>query len=293
LPISLLFAIAYTLGDLYARNELTSIISSGIPFWRFGASLLIIGVFVSVFSFFFEDRLVIPTLKIKNEMTRELRHQNTAEEKNNIVLKTNGGLRVYSIDYFDDENEVLNGVVIVEKNEDRTFKATLRAPQGTWVYDHWEFTNPIYYHWVGDILRISEPPADEVYNESPETFRRSAVDPADLNARDTKGLIGDLREAGLAEAVPAALADYYHRFSFSAASFVVALLSITMGGRFRKNIMLMSLLASLTVAVVFYVIEMITMMLARFGYIHPIFGAWSPVFFFSVIGVVLIRFSKT
>ncbi|MDR1863714.1 MAG: LptF/LptG family permease, partial [Treponema sp.] len=40
LPISLLFAAAYTLGDLYGRNELTSIFSSGIPFWRFSVSLL-------------------------------------------------------------------------------------------------------------------------------------------------------------------------------------------------------------------------------------------------------------
>ncbi|MDR0877720.1 MAG: LptF/LptG family permease, partial [Treponema sp.] len=40
LPISLLFAAAYTLGDLYSRNELTSIFSSGIPFWRFSVSLV-------------------------------------------------------------------------------------------------------------------------------------------------------------------------------------------------------------------------------------------------------------
>ncbi|MDR2842805.1 MAG: LptF/LptG family permease, partial [Spirochaetaceae bacterium] len=80
LPISLLFAVAYTLGDLYARNELTSIISSGIPFWRLGRSLLIIGVLASFFAFFFEDRVVIPTLKVKNDLGRALRHQQTKEK---------------------------------------------------------------------------------------------------------------------------------------------------------------------------------------------------------------------
>ena len=49
LPISLLFAAAYTLGDLYARNELTSIFSSGIPFWRFSLSLVFIGLMASLF----------------------------------------------------------------------------------------------------------------------------------------------------------------------------------------------------------------------------------------------------
>ncbi|MDR2483707.1 MAG: LptF/LptG family permease [Treponema sp.] len=53
LPIALLFAVAYTLGDLYARNELTSIFSSGIPFWRFSAPFIVLGLLFSLFSFFF------------------------------------------------------------------------------------------------------------------------------------------------------------------------------------------------------------------------------------------------
>ncbi|MCL2319827.1 MAG: LptF/LptG family permease, partial [Treponema sp.] len=75
LPISLLFAAAYTLGDLYGRNELTSVFASGIPFWRFSASLLAIGLAASLFSFFFDDTVVIPTLKMKNNRSRTLLHE--------------------------------------------------------------------------------------------------------------------------------------------------------------------------------------------------------------------------
>jgi lipopolysaccharide export system permease protein len=50
---------------------------------------------------------------------------------------------------------------------------------------------------------------------------------------------------------------------------------------------------SLAVAVIFYVMEMLTMMMGRLGYIPPIIGAWFPVIFFTVVGAVLIRFSKT
>ncbi|MDR2133690.1 MAG: LptF/LptG family permease [Treponema sp.] len=46
-------------------------------------------------------------------------------------------------------------------------------------------------------------------------------------------------------------------------------------------------------AVIFYVMEMISMMMARLGYIPPIVGAWFPVFTFIVIGVLLLRSSKT
>jgi lipopolysaccharide export system permease protein len=66
-----------------------------------------------------------------------------------------------------------------------------------------------------------------------------------------------------------------------------------MGGRFRKNIMLMSLLTSLIAAVVFYVMEMLSMLMAEFGYVLPIIGAWFPVVLFSIVGIVLVRHAKT
>jgi lipopolysaccharide export system permease protein len=90
-----------------------------------------------------------------------------------------------------------------------------------------------------------------------------------------------------------ALAEYYHRYSFSTVSLVVMILSISMGGRFKKNILLMSLLASLIAAVIFYVSEMISMMMARLGYIPPFMGAWFPVLVFIVLGILLLRNAKT
>jgi lipopolysaccharide export system permease protein len=131
----------------------------------------------------------------------------------------------------------------------------------------------------------------EDYTEDPDIFRRSAVDPADLSAKDAVLLVRDLKSAGLP--YMEALADYYHRFSFSTVSFIVVILSISMGGRFRKNILLMSLLTSLAVAVVFYIMEMISMMMAKMGYIPPFIGAWFPVFVFVTLGVILVRHSKT
>jgi lipopolysaccharide export system permease protein len=71
------------------------------------------------------------------------------------------------------------------------------------------------------------------------------------------------------------------------------ILSISMGGRFRKNILLMSLLASLSAAVVFYVIEMITMMMAKLGYIPTPVGAWFPVVVFIALGLLLLKGAKT
>jgi lipopolysaccharide export system permease protein len=291
LPVSTLFAVAYTLGDLYAKNELTSIFSSGIPFWRLGASLIIFGFIAAIFSFYFEDRIVVPTFKIKTKMTRELRQQTETKTNSDIVIKTSGGKLINSVDYYDYDNAILNGLSIVEKTDEGLFKSQIRAPSARWDSERWVFSSPLIYEWDDKFLRVKNLVLSEDYAEDPETFRRSSINSQDLSVRDAHGLVNDLKEAGLPYVN--ALADYYHRFSFSSVSFIVVILSISMAGRFQKNIMLMSLFTSLSIAVVFYVIEMITMMMGRLGYIPPVVGAWFPVIFFIIIGLFLVFNAKT
>jgi len=292
LPVSLLFAAAYTLGELFARNELTSVFASGIPFWRFTAILLVIGFMASIFAFFFDDIVVIPTLRMKNELSRVLLRQQRSEFQSDIVVKAQGGQLIYAVDYFDSESRTMYGVQVIQQDENGGIVSMIRAQRGIWQGEYWEFVSPVIYEWTdGGFMRYRRFENNDEYREEPDTFRRNLVNVEELPFMDAGYLVQDLRASGLP--FTEALADYHHRISFAAVSFVVVILSISMGGRFRKNILLMSLLSSLLSAVVFYVIEMITMMMARLGYIPPLVGAWFPVLFFTALGVLLLRYAKT
>jgi lipopolysaccharide export system permease protein len=291
LPVALLFAAAYTLGDLYSRNELSAIFASGIPFSRFSLPLVVIGLLSSGFSFFFEDKVVVPTFKLKNDLGSLLLHQPRGARDSYIVIKSKNGRRVYSVDYYDHRAMLLNGVIILELSETDGALSVVRAPKASWNGEHWEFSNAVIYHWEGTLMRIKPLPSGRGYTESPDTFRRSAVNVEDLSAHEAAFMVEDLKAAGLP--FTNVLADYYHRYSFSSVCFVVMVLSISMGGRFRKNILLMSFASSLGSAVVFYVTEMITMMMARMGYIPPLVGAWFPVGLFVLIGAALLKTAKT
>ena len=291
LPVSLLFAAAYTLGDLYARNELTSVFASGIPFRRFSLPLLVIGLFTSLFSFFFDDLVVIPTLKIKNEISRTLLHNQRPENRSDIVIKARNSRLIYAVDYFDNDAQILNGISIIEQDERNRFVSLIRSPRAAWTGDYWELASPVIYEWQGGFLRFRNFESTDEYREEPDTFRRNMVDVQELHFNDARLLVQDLKTAGLP--FVNALADFHHRFSFATVSFVVIILSIPMGGRFKKNILLMSLLSSLVAAVIFYVTEMITMMMARLGYIAPAVGAWFPVGMFIILGILLLKTAKT
>ncbi|MDR2516811.1 MAG: LptF/LptG family permease [Spirochaetaceae bacterium] len=292
IPLSLLFAAAYTLGDLFARNELTSIFAAGIPFSRFVAPLVAIGILASVLSFFFQDLVVIPTMKRKNSLSRTALHQQPrANEHSDVVIKTDNGKLIYQVDYFDTDNDRLSGISIIETDGDGGFTALVRAPDAYWNGEFWILSNALIYREEDGFIRVRSYNPGGIYREHPDTFRRNAVEIESLPVRDARLLIQDLKNAGLPHT--AAEADYYRRFSFSAVSFVVMILSISMGGRFKKNIILMSLGTSLVTAVVYYVMEMISMMLAQTGNIPPAVGAWFPVAFFSTAGVLLLGGAKT
>ena len=291
LPISLLFAAAYTLGDLYGRNELTSIFTAGIPFWRFSISLLVIGLAASFFSFFFDDLVVIPTLKAKNELSRVLLRQQRPENRSDIVIKARNGKLIYAVDYFDHDALLINGLTIMEQDENGRMVSLIRAPRASWKEDHWELVNAVIYRWEDGFLRYHVFESADEFIEEPGTFRRNMVNVEELHFNDARLLVKDLKTAGLP--FINALSDFHHRFSFASVSFVVIILSISMGGRFRKNILLMSLLSSLVAAVIFYVMEMISMMMSKVGYIPPLAGAWFPVFTFIGLGIFLLRTAKT
>ncbi|MDR2901260.1 MAG: LptF/LptG family permease, partial [Treponema sp.] len=211
--------------------------------------------------------------------------------RSNVVFKTNNGQTIYSVDLYDDKTQSLTGVIIVELMPDGNFSSLLRAQKADWRDDHWEFRNALVYSWVDDVLRSNSYKSEIIYNEHPDVFKRNAVAIEELQVKDAILFIADLKASGMP--YTAAETDLYHRFSFPVASIVVILLSVAMGGRFRKNILLMSLLTSLGISVIFYIIEMITMMMAKLDYIPPIFGAWIPVVTFISVGFFLLRSTKT
>jgi lipopolysaccharide export system permease protein len=100
-----------------------------------------------------------------------------------------------------------------------------------------------------------------------------------------------LRNAGLPYA--AALAERHKRLAFAFTPLIVVILAGAVGGRYRKNVLLMSLLASLLAATGYYITQMVSMLLAKTGLVDPRVGAWAPLALFSAVGYLMFRRART
>lgn len=293
LPMSLLFAVSFTLGTLYSNNELIAVFGSGVSLRRFVTPLIAIGLLMSAGAFFLEEYLVIDTLREKNRLERELLNISQSLSNSNVTRLAGGARVVYHADYYNDASITLNGVIIVERDSTGELVRLMSGRSAVWDGDSWEVRDARVFTWAGEDLveEFSSTLSPPELNLSPAAFKRRGRDIDEMRLAEAREWIESQRQAGLPYLED--LTKYHGRFSFSLTPFVVVFISSAIGGRFRKNILLMSLLVSLSVSVVYYVTQMVTGLLAYSAYLSPIMGAWSGVLLFSLLGLSLFRFSRT
>jgi lipopolysaccharide export system permease protein len=294
LPIALLFAAAYSLATLYADNELTVIFGSGLSLPRFTSPVFVIALMLCFGSFAFNDGVVLRTIKAKNELSRALLGQRSSMSNPDVAVISRDGSVVYRAHFYDDASQSLSGLTVLERDTSgkptaRTESAIARWDGARWVFgsvrrfelqDDGSWSDLSYGSWTSPIL-----------DERPDAFRSQNRDLAEMSASELGVYVKFLRRAGLPYA--GALAEEHKRYSFSFTPIIVVLLAGASGGRFRKNVLLASLLTSLVAATMYYVAQMITMLLAKTGAIDPRVGAWAPLVVFMAAGVILFKTART
>lgn len=292
IPLSVLFATSYIISDLYAKNELTSIFASGVSLIRFTMPLLFFSILMTFGLFAFDNYVVVPTYAKKNQLQQEVLDKELSKNNDRIVVLGDGGNIIYKADYYDDKNVRLYSLIIVKRSDEKKLEKILRADSAYYKNNEWTFVNPTVYICQPDgKMSVEKGYADFSIDEPPETFRNNVVNVDTVDVKAAKQYISHLRRTGLP--YTEALSQYYKKFSFPFVVFIVVFLSIGLSGKTRKNVLLISLVLSLCAAVLFYVTQMVTMLLAKFGYISPLVGAWFPVILFVGLSILVMKYART
>ncbi len=293
IPISILFAIAYMLSDFYAKNELLALFASGISLFRFTFPLVIIGIMMSFAMFFLDDRLVTKTYAEKIRLQESALHKEKNYNNTDVVVLSEGGKIVYKAEFFDSKNNLLFSLFVLYRGNGKDFDGLLYADTAEWQYDHWNIGKSTFYKKKNGRYTAGDADYDYLFRltEPPESFRNNVVNVEEVNASEARSYIQRLEKAGLPSSD--AKAEYYKKFSFPMVVLVVVLLAVALSGKTRKNVLLVSLGLCISSVVLFYVMQMVTMLMARFGTLPPVFGGWFPVVFFIFLSIGLLRYTKT
>jgi len=296
IPVSMLFAISFTMGSLYANNELIAVFNSGISLIRLVTPFLLLGLIVSVGIFFFEDQVVPNSVQAKRQLEEVLLKRQTATyNRSNFSFRNEETHTVFKVDFYDDARQTMKGILLIRKDDNRKFEMSIKATKAEWNGHNWVLYNCQVYSWNkgGDLIVEKDQPqydAEDMQQE-PRTFRESGAEIAEMDMITAAKWIDDLKKAGLPYVK--ALTDFYNKFSYALRTLVVVVLASSLGGAFKKNILLMSLLSSLIASVLFFVFQMVSNALAQNGFLPPFAGAFIPFVVFLLLGAMLFRRART
>lgn len=294
-PIAFLFSITYILSDLYANNEMTAIFASGISLYRFVAPLIIISVIFSFGLFYLEDKLVVSTLEQKNDLQETLLGTKEDADNSNIIVLSDNGKITYKANRYDDSKRQLRTLYCIFRTEEKKLDSIIYSDSAKWNEEKqlWELQKPVQYKKTDDSLKLM--PVDTqlllLLNEPYDIFRKKIENVESMTSADAKIYIEHQKKAGLPYAEP--LSVYYKKFAFSFIFIISGLLAIGLTGKTRKNVLLISLSLSILAVVLYYVFQLVTMVLAKTEVIPPAMGAWLPNFVFITISVLLLKYSRT
>lgn len=293
IPIAMLFATAYMLSDFYARNELLVIFASGISLFRFTIPLLFVAIAMSFLMFFFEDLIVVPTYTKKVHLQESVLQTEKSLNNDKIVLMADEGRLIYKADFYDDSVKRLYSVYFIVRDEQKNLKALIYSDVASWINEKWVLSKSVEYKnsEQGIVLVDVEEDLLDLFIEPPETFRNNTISVEEVNTKQARQYIKHLEKAGLPSAEEKSV--YYKKYSFPFVVFIVVFLAIGLSGKTRKNVLIVSLALSVTAVVLFYVTQMVTMLMAKFQAIPPLFGAWFPVMLFILISSFLLKYAKT
>ncbi len=294
---ALMFSITFTISSLHSRNEIVSILNSGISYFRFISSLLFLGLFLSIGGFLFQEVLVIDSFSEKEELTSTIIGYSTSYNNNNVVLISQKSNEVYYARYYNDKRSEISSLIIITRDDMGVVTRRLDAKKATYVEKEQSWMlNDVTIYTIDEMQTLMATEQDIMVlqdeNIKPDDLRDITFDIQEMKIQDAKLYIERLRYIDFKKFL-SLQTDYYERFAFSLTPLIVVIISCSLGSRFKKNILLYSLLLSIIISVFYYIFEMLTILLAKQHYIPPLLGAWLPVVLFGVLSLLMLRKVRT
>ncbi len=291
---AVLFAITFVLGNLFMRNELIIILGGGISLFKLVTPLLFLSLVLGAAGAVFNDAVAIEFTREKTQFLKEFSYG--SNQGVDVLYANRGQSVIYAVEFLV-EDEMYNPSVFVRS---KSGKLIMRIDAEHGYFDTLENS------WVlenAQVFRI-DPLTSETTVDVVDTYTSASLsDHPDLFFNNYNGLndmtliqateyIEELK-ASESSFLSQAMTDYYSRFATALATFVVALFSCGVGSKLKRNILLMSLLLSITSTILFYVTHELMVLFAKDGLIPPFFGAFGATIIGTILGIILFRRART
>lgn len=291
-----LFSITYYLSMLQANNEMICLLNSGIPYRRIIRPILFLALLVSAFYFLFNETVGIEALKQKQLLEDKFFLSSSSYDSRNVTLNDrNDGFLLFARKYTDTKKQISN-TVLISKSSDGKILWKMNSDKAIWnsSIENWEFTGNTIYQVDGDMVYPRREDVTVVQNLdiSPELFRNVQSDIKTMELPVAWDYLQKIQNYDHTEYNTLAT-DFYQRLFSCLTPFVLMLIACSINYRFKKNVLLFSIICCLCIGVIYYVVQMLSLIMANQGMISPMAGMLVPFALILVLSLGMISTFRT
>lgn len=295
-PIAVLVAILYKLGNLNRHNEIVALKASGVSSATILLPYLFLGALIS-FGIFLINETVLPKTALTSTSIREGviekgRKDVSERALKNVALVGKGNRMIFARE-LELSKGTLYDMSVFEGDPSHHLSSVLKASRAAYEGDdRWTLTDAVRYKQNprGDL--IGEPSYSAKLEvrmpERPEDFVRSGADSNFMSAKELKEHIDHLG-AGSKKLTRRLLVDFHNKIAFPFVSLVVMLIGAPLAMRTERGSALVGIGTSLVVVLLYYGINSMCLAMGKGGALDPALSAWLSNFVFAAIGIYLIR----
>ena len=296
-PFAMMLSVLYVFSQFNRHSELIAMKSAGIDFTNIVKPVLVFSLVFSGVAIMLNETIVSASYEYANhirDVVIEKKNGPSTEIRTDLAKLSSGG-KVFYIRVFDGLLGTMKGVCVLTLDKQFNITERLDATDGTWAKDKWILKNAVLRAFR-DGMEIStlRLPQYELYTkDAPADFivrKQSIEDTLTVNVFRLHKLIELLKESGFN--YNEELTNFHLKFAFPFASFILALLGVSIPFLFEssRSLMYVMLGVVLTIVVAFFYMGFVTIgiSMGKVNFIPPMAAAWMANIVFTVLGFGLL-----
>jgi LPS export ABC transporter permease LptG len=280
-PLALLLAIMVELALLSKRNELVAIKAAGISLYRIALPVLLVGLACTILLFWLDNHY----LPLANQQQDILRNQIKGRPPQTFFRAERRWIfgeepRIYHYAFFDPAEDLLASLNVLELDpESFSLRRRLFAARAQW--------RQLLHRWVLEQgwERIFNPDQTVSYRrfdvasfpelrEAPAYFRTEVKESQQMNWRELRSYISDLRQSGFE--VTRLLVQWHKKFAFPLLATLIALLAFPFGATLGARGAIGGLAFGIALGFLYWVLAGFFEALGNIALLPPLLAAWGP-----------------
>ncbi|MCD6320432.1 MAG: LPS export ABC transporter permease LptG [Candidatus Desulfofervidaceae bacterium] len=293
LPASSLLAILISLSLLKKHNELVALQTCGLSPYRIGLPYILGGIIISLFLFVFNETIVSKTQAITNNIWNvqvERKKPRGGYLQERIWLK--GENAIYQIDAVNLKTNTLYGVTVYFLTPSFKLKKRVDAHKAVW--------NKRGKKWIfhqgseqtlskGEIITTFFRKKGFNLKETPSDLRFLEANYQQLNLWQLKKYIKQLKRQGYDTTIYAV--DLWQKTAAPLTPFILIIFGVALVFKGKETKIGHTIALGILIAFIFWVIQALSLALGKTGRLHPFLAAWLPHLFFTIWGIVILKYS--